>query len=410
MANELRKRADFVAGGLTLGISATDTTMSSPGLMDLPPIGSTEFAALALFRTDASGRVTKKEIVWVLDHVVGTSAATIVRGREGTTAQVWDIGDRWSHTQTARDITIICTSATRPVNPHIGLEIYESDTTAKRVWDGTAWQQIGGIPVGTVIWRPKVAAVPGYHRCDGLLYDRTTYADLFAYLGFSASPVPGTDPGSNQFYVPNTKGKVFVDLDAAQTEFATALLSGGNKASTAPHTHDLANHGHTQTAAAPSTNVSGGVINTAGWQGVGWVGGNPGTDRNHAHAFTTGGVSTEHWHGGKVGTNSGTHNHDSTDNQWAGRPTGSIFFTGGQNMDWAGQHTHGGGTGGHDTDHGHAVHDHRHGLEGHQHDLQNHSHANVIGAPSTNTSGASSAAATSGNLQPYMTMVAYIKF
>lgn len=400
MANELRKRADFVAGGLTTGLTATDTAMASPGLIDLPPIGSTEFAALALFRTDTTGRVIKKEIVWVLDHVVGTSAATIVRAREGTTPQIWDIGDRWSHTQTGRDITVICTAGTRPVNPHVGLEIYEYDTTSKRVWDGTAWQQIGGIPVGTIIWRPKVAAVPGYMRCDGALYDRTTYADLYAYLGFDASPVPGTDPGSNQFYVPNTKGKAFVDLDAAQTEFDTALKSGGSKTSTAPHTHGLSAHTHSYS-------------HTHGMNTV---------DTNHAHNVYSRNTdhvhNFDHWHLASIGATmwngTQTHGHHDRGGVASEGPWEGANWTGGAPVNVTG--TGAGGTGGMSAN---ASHDHPStnyasespwaGNYTHAHTTNSQS-ASTSSTPSNDTSGASSAAATSGNLQPYTTMVAYIKF
>jgi len=403
MANELRKRADFVAGGLTTALTAVATTMQSPGLIDLPPIGSTEFAAVALFQTDVSGRVIKKEIVWVLDHVVGTDTATIIRGREGTTPQAWAIGDRWSHTQTSRDITVICTSGTRPVNPHIGLEIYENDTTSKRVWDGTAWQQIGGIPVGTMIWRPKESATPGYLRCDGSLVSRTTYADLFAYLGFDASPVPGTDPGSNNFYLPNTKGRVFVDKDAAQTEFATALLTGGNKASTAPHTHSLGAHTHTITVAGNNFDTDSRntdhAHNVYGRdQNTNWM------DRNASH-----------WHPARFirvvyDTGNRTHAHAGGANTGSEGVSGGAYYGANWTIDVDGV----------DTNHLHNFnHDHPSTNwqsqapwnNGHTHvHNANHGHTASAGAPSSDVSGASSAAATSGNLQPYMTMVAYIKF
>ena len=406
MANELRKRADFVAGGLDVALAVGDTTMSSPGLIDLPPIDSSEFSALALFRTDTAGRVTQREIVWCIAHTVGMGTCTIVRGREGTSPQTWAIGDRWTHSQTARDITVICTSGTRPVNPHIGLEIYENDTTSKKVWDGTAWQQIGGIPVGTIIWRPKTTAVPGYLRCDGSLKDRTTYADLYAYLGFDASPTPGTDPGSNQFYVPNTKGKVFVDLDAAQTEFDTALKAGGSKTSTAAHTHSLSAHTH-----SISVTVNGNNFNTDT------------RDTNHAHNVyarnqNTGGQSDNHAHAARTDA-------QQVDQGWpAGGHLAVRTTDRTSQLTWAGTIQGCSQTGNNSVyqDHVHNfTHDHPStnyqsespwaGNYTHYHNA-NHAHtaSGSAGAPSNDTSGASSVGATSGNLQPYTTMVAFIKF
>lgn len=34
----------------------------------------------------------------------------------------------------------ICTSGTRPASPAVGQEIYETDTTARRFWDGSYWR------------------------------------------------------------------------------------------------------------------------------------------------------------------------------------------------------------------------------------------------------------------------------
>ena len=35
---------------------------------------------------------------------------------------------------------IICTSLTRPSNPTVGLEIYETDTLNNYTWNGSAWE------------------------------------------------------------------------------------------------------------------------------------------------------------------------------------------------------------------------------------------------------------------------------
>ena len=46
--------------------------------------------------------------------------------------------------------TIVCLSTTRPNSPDIGMEIYETDTGLKYIYDGAAWRLIGGLPASIV--------------------------------------------------------------------------------------------------------------------------------------------------------------------------------------------------------------------------------------------------------------------
>jgi hypothetical protein len=144
MANEIRVRPNFVAGGLSADMASGATSMFSAGLADLPAITAVDHAALTLWRTDLAGRVTQKEIIWVTAHTGGASTATVVRGREGTTAQNWLTGDRWSCTQLSSDVPTICTSATRPTNPYHGMLIWETDSKRLLAYDGAAWQVQSG--------------------------------------------------------------------------------------------------------------------------------------------------------------------------------------------------------------------------------------------------------------------------
>jgi len=240
-------------------------------------------------------------------------------------------------------------------------------------------------------------------RCNGALVDRTTYADLFAEIGFTWSPVPGTDPGSNQFYLPNTPGKTFVDLDATQTEFNAVGKNGGSKASTAPHTHSLSAHGHTITVAGNNFNTDE-------------------RDTNHAHnVYTrnqdTGGQSANHGHQARTDTRQ-------PDQGWPA--AGHLGF---RTTDRTPEMLYGGwGVQGvchlsnnsvyqdhsHNFNHDHPSTNYQSeapwaGNWKHVHNA-NHGHTASSGGASPDVTGASSAAATSGNLQPYTTMVAFIKF
>lgn len=95
----------------------------------------------------------------------------------------------------------------------------------------TVQQQIAaasaGVPVGTVV--AYIGSVdPDAHwlLCDGRLLDRTTYAVLYARIGFTYSPVPGTDPGANKFYLPDLVGRYIHGL-GTRTEISALGKSDG---------------------------------------------------------------------------------------------------------------------------------------------------------------------------------------
>lgn len=103
MPNELRTRSNMVSGALTAQLDIAGTVMTSPGLATLPVIDATNSAAITLFVVDSSGRILAYEVVKVTAHAAGASTATVVRAQEGTAAQTWLEGSRWTHSWTAVD-------------------------------------------------------------------------------------------------------------------------------------------------------------------------------------------------------------------------------------------------------------------------------------------------------------------
>lgn len=102
----------------------------------------------------------------------------------------------------------------------------------------TASLPSGDLPTGMVVPFAGSGAPGGWLVCDGTLKSTTTYAALFAVIGY-------TYGGSgSSFGLPNMKGRVPVGLDSGQTEFNNLNVTGGAKTHTLT-VAELASHTHT---------------------------------------------------------------------------------------------------------------------------------------------------------------------
>lgn len=125
MANyDQRMALDYKFGQLTAGITSLDTTLTSPDFASLPAtLSSTLYVPITL--ADDAARLF--ETVWVTGHSAGSSAVTVVRGREGTTARAWATGSAWRCAPTVRDTIATYTRATLPGDPHLGMRAFLTD-------------------------------------------------------------------------------------------------------------------------------------------------------------------------------------------------------------------------------------------------------------------------------------------
>jgi microcystin-dependent protein len=247
------------------------------------------------------------------------------------------------------------------------------------------------VPPG-VIWEHAGLVVPtGWLLCDGSAVSRSQYPNLFRAIGVQH----GAGNGSTTFNLPNRKGVVGVGQDTGQTEFAAMAQGGGYKDKTVSHTHDLQNHSHSRTPAGPSGDTAG-VDSTAGWNGwvnaQGWYG----ETQDHLHTGETHGLGGQSGDG-KQGWADGDQHRGIQTTDRSGQTT----------VAWGGPCPTGANT---------TTQDHTHGLENHSHYTPNHSHdfahthGDTYSTPLNNTTGGSTAAATSGNLQPYIVMNYIVKY
>lgn len=101
MPNEIRTRQNFL-GGLVENnpLAPTATTLNSGALITAVVIDSTKHMPLIL---DPDGVFGEPEIVWITAHAFGSTAATILRGQEGTTARQHNRDTPWLQAPTTRD-------------------------------------------------------------------------------------------------------------------------------------------------------------------------------------------------------------------------------------------------------------------------------------------------------------------
>lgn len=192
MPNGSRVRANNVYGTTTdnpLLIGATSFT--SLGLNLLPAIVSpTQHAVIVL---DPKRVFGDPEIVVVTAHTAMGTTATITRGTYGTVAREHPQGTAWAHVPVGPDDYIpIVTSGTRPGDPFVGEQIFETDTDkyVARNAANNAW--VDAVPLGAwTSWTPTITNLTGgtvssvYHKVGRLVNFRFKYTLAGAGMGTS---------------------------------------------------------------------------------------------------------------------------------------------------------------------------------------------------------------------------------
>lgn len=140
----MRIRSDLKFGTITdnpLAIGAV--TVNSAQFSTLPTVAGTDELYLTL---DPEG--SNREIVKVTAHAAAATSVTVQRGQLGTAAAQHALSTRWAHGIVTTDLTVPCTSSTRPtVGLWAGMRIYETDTNREYIYNGTDWVQRSGSPV-----------------------------------------------------------------------------------------------------------------------------------------------------------------------------------------------------------------------------------------------------------------------
>lgn len=164
MAYEQRAPLDYRFGQLTAGVTSLDTTLTSVAFASLPSDLTT---AKYLPITLADDSLGVYEVVWVTGHTAGSSAVTVLRGREGSPARAWSQGAVWRVAPLVRDILPAYTRATLPADAHTGMRAVLTDEGIVVEKTALGWAQaIGGgayrhvWSVASVAVGPNASVVP----------------------------------------------------------------------------------------------------------------------------------------------------------------------------------------------------------------------------------------------------------
>lgn len=127
MAYELRRPIFDLSGSLAARVAAGDQQIScqgsKPGVANVFAALPVDYSnGLYLPLTVANDQTGKSEIMWGVGHASASPTLTVVRGRESTDIQTFDVGDVVRCSPTVRDVVSPYASrAALPSDPHIGM-------------------------------------------------------------------------------------------------------------------------------------------------------------------------------------------------------------------------------------------------------------------------------------------------
>jgi len=136
-----RMPSDYQFGTLGVAAAIGDTTLTSNAFATLPSGQTTSAVTPLVLHNPAAGT---HEVVWVTAHTASATTATVVRGKEGSTAQAWPSGTQWICAPTAARDGLPALSAaalTAMTDQHVGMRALETDTSLVKEWTyGAGWQ------------------------------------------------------------------------------------------------------------------------------------------------------------------------------------------------------------------------------------------------------------------------------
>jgi hypothetical protein len=136
---ENRLIANYAFGQLSQAASVSDVVLNSADFATALPSGLSTTTYVPVTLQDQSARIF--ETVWANAHTASATTATVVRGREGSTARAWPSGTLWTLAPTIRDGAYpVANRAALPTDPQVGLRAALQDEQVISEWGVAGWQ------------------------------------------------------------------------------------------------------------------------------------------------------------------------------------------------------------------------------------------------------------------------------
>jgi hypothetical protein len=120
VAYENRLSTNYTFGTLSQAAAIADPTLNSADFATRLPSGLSTTTYVPITLQDPS--TGNYEIVWATAHTAAATSATVLRGREATTARAWASGTLWTVSPTVRDgLLPVANRAALPNDAHVGL-------------------------------------------------------------------------------------------------------------------------------------------------------------------------------------------------------------------------------------------------------------------------------------------------
>lgn len=235
---ENRQPANYSFGTLSSAAAVSDTTLNSAEFAARLAAGldTTTYVPITL-QDPATGAF---EIVWATGHTAGATAATVVRGREGTSAVAWPSSTLWTCSPTLRDGSLpVANKAALPTDMHVGGRAYLLDQKALVAYNGMGWGYDDSVLYGATA-DSTVNNTASFANAAGLSVPMAASAKyaIEAWVVYASNAtanikfLPSVPAGATGFW--STFGPYFAnasrigDVDTGLTDLASNLAASGD--------------------------------------------------------------------------------------------------------------------------------------------------------------------------------------